>query len=591
MKAAAQRTGGYFTQINPDEKVGWRAFELLSTLNAPRLLAVKVLDQQDKHEFLTYANSLSQGEQLCAMTRMKAGEPLPKSLTVTGMLNGKRYTRDIPVGKLTKIFDHLPRSWARLEIDRLIAADAEEQKQAIITLSKKIYVMSPFTSLLVLENEAMYKQFNIDRGRKDHWALYPCPQKIKVVYEPSPKPWKPKDITAENAGETQEEKTRKLLKTIVWRTQPRLFHQTHTNWIPNYGDSVVRRFDAGVINWNMMSNPALFFELEEDIGGRSMDFTSTFRPMANGRWNWGEFSAREQGFRMLSDLLQPDDVRLLINDELRTRLVIPMWEQFRILDFDRTRFRRSQLWGLETANETRFDNFWFDESSSSQLLGLGMERNGRNIIIPSYHRGIILFSDGVVNNSQLLTDWNRLNGLPAGIDLALSHRIASYEFAFRMQGRGNQISNSVLGISPDGWSVPFGDDDKIQFWNPDGYGYLGRQHSMLSDLHGRLPGNTLHTFRLVSPEMLFGNGRLSPITLPLPPAYQRPTFSSDRGVFGDLVAHAPGMNTSTADALTVLDAQVPRDKRPQAGTNRSRRPQVDRESPPPWLGVGQHRRS
>ena len=45
-----------------------------------------------------------------------------------------------------------------------------------------MYVMSPFTSLLVLENEAMYKQFQVDRGRKDHWALYPAPQKIKVVY-------------------------------------------------------------------------------------------------------------------------------------------------------------------------------------------------------------------------------------------------------------------------------------------------------------------------------------------------------------------------------------------------------------------------
>src|SRR5262249_19685302 len=28
MKHAAERTGGYFTQINPDEPVAWRAFEL-----------------------------------------------------------------------------------------------------------------------------------------------------------------------------------------------------------------------------------------------------------------------------------------------------------------------------------------------------------------------------------------------------------------------------------------------------------------------------------------------------------------------------------------------------------------------------------
>jgi hypothetical protein len=49
-----------------------------------------------------------------------------------------------------------------------------------------MYVISPFTSLLVLEDEAMYKQFNVDRGRKDHWALYPAPGNIQVVHEPGP---------------------------------------------------------------------------------------------------------------------------------------------------------------------------------------------------------------------------------------------------------------------------------------------------------------------------------------------------------------------------------------------------------------------
>ena len=49
-----------------------------------------------------------------------------------------------------------------------------------------MYVMTPYTSLLVLENEAMYAQYKVDRGRKDHWAMYPCPPKIPVVYEPLP---------------------------------------------------------------------------------------------------------------------------------------------------------------------------------------------------------------------------------------------------------------------------------------------------------------------------------------------------------------------------------------------------------------------
>ena len=80
--------------------------------------------------------------------------------------------------------DYLPRTWAKLEIDRLVADGAEKNKARIIELSKAMYVMSPFTSLLVLENEEMYAQYHVDRGRKDHWAMYACPERIPVVNEP-----------------------------------------------------------------------------------------------------------------------------------------------------------------------------------------------------------------------------------------------------------------------------------------------------------------------------------------------------------------------------------------------------------------------
>src|SRR5207248_2525588 len=71
----------------------------------------------------------------------------------------------------------------RLEIDRLFADDAVKHKTTIVDLSKAMYVMSPFTSLLVLENEAMYQQYKVERSRKDHWAIYECPEKIPVVQE------------------------------------------------------------------------------------------------------------------------------------------------------------------------------------------------------------------------------------------------------------------------------------------------------------------------------------------------------------------------------------------------------------------------
>ena len=48
MKQAASRTGGLWTQINPDEEIAWRAFEVFSKQHSPRLVDVKVTTDSDK---------------------------------------------------------------------------------------------------------------------------------------------------------------------------------------------------------------------------------------------------------------------------------------------------------------------------------------------------------------------------------------------------------------------------------------------------------------------------------------------------------------------------------------------------------------
>ena len=40
-----QRTGGQFTQINPDEPIAWRAFELAAGLNMPQLQNLQISGQ------------------------------------------------------------------------------------------------------------------------------------------------------------------------------------------------------------------------------------------------------------------------------------------------------------------------------------------------------------------------------------------------------------------------------------------------------------------------------------------------------------------------------------------------------------------
>jgi tetratricopeptide (TPR) repeat protein len=217
MRLASERTDGYFTRINPDEPIAWRVFDMVATLNTPRLLNVRVVDP-DKHAvFLPYANSVAQGEELCAATRLekRAGglDPLvPKSLLIAGEIHGQKFRRTVAVKEIAPHADYLPRTWAKLEIHRLLTEDSPKNRDRIITLSKAMYVMTPYTSLLVLENEAMYKQFKVDRGRKDHWAMYPCPRKIPVPAKND----KPQELKVRKPSAEE------VLQTILVRRPPRI---------------------------------------------------------------------------------------------------------------------------------------------------------------------------------------------------------------------------------------------------------------------------------------------------------------------------------------------------------------------------------
>jgi tetratricopeptide (TPR) repeat protein len=214
MKTAAERTGGLFTQINPDEVIAWRAFDLLATLNTPRLLGIHIAAADERTRFLTETTLISQGEELCAIARLESNkQPFPIKVAVTGRLDGKLVTHDFPVINVFPAAGHLPRTWAKLEIDRLLAEGAAANQAEIVKLSKAMYVMSPFTSLLVLETDADYEKYQVDRGRKDHWATYPCPAKIPLVYEPDGVPPVKKD-EKKNAKENQKPSCEEVLKTI-----------------------------------------------------------------------------------------------------------------------------------------------------------------------------------------------------------------------------------------------------------------------------------------------------------------------------------------------------------------------------------------
>lgn len=181
MTRAAARTSGYVTQVNPDEPIAWRSFEVMSALNATRLHDVSVhVDGKTEATWLTDTKLIAHGESVFAVTRLPKSASLPAALSIRGTHNGQPWQQKIKLTPGKANAGYLPRYWAKLEIDRLLARGGEKHREQIVKLSMAMYVMSPYTSLLVLEDDAMYEQYNVDKGRQDHWAKYPAPKLLPL---------------------------------------------------------------------------------------------------------------------------------------------------------------------------------------------------------------------------------------------------------------------------------------------------------------------------------------------------------------------------------------------------------------------------
>jgi len=191
LRELAWTTGGYFATMNPGDDLAWRAFDLIAALNTPRVvdLGATLLDGEGKPlgDAVAYASSrqLSDGEELSVVARL--GDAIPAAVELHGSLAGSPWSQRIalpaPAGG-PKSGGYLPRLWAQRRVEALIGDDAEEHKKEITDLGVRNFLVTPYTSLLVLENDHMYDVYKVKRDRKPGWAAYPAPKKIEVVSEP-----------------------------------------------------------------------------------------------------------------------------------------------------------------------------------------------------------------------------------------------------------------------------------------------------------------------------------------------------------------------------------------------------------------------
>ncbi len=211
LEALAAATGGYVTTIDLADDLGWRAFDLVAALHTTRVtgLGARLVDAAGARVPATAylrATQLAEGEELELVAQL-VGAAAPVALELTGSIEGTPWLQRIalPSGAGARA-GYLPRLWAQRHIAaRLLAkhepvivppcvnaarcpteAQLREQRdeairQEVVALGKREFLLSRHTSLLVLENDAMYATYGVTRGAGDTWAPYALPATIPVV--------------------------------------------------------------------------------------------------------------------------------------------------------------------------------------------------------------------------------------------------------------------------------------------------------------------------------------------------------------------------------------------------------------------------
>jgi tetratricopeptide (TPR) repeat protein len=192
MRALADETGGLFVAMNPGEDLAWRAFDLIATMNTPRVvqLSASWIDADGAAlgaKAYTGRGQLADGEQVIAVGNV-SGEK-PAALRLAGTVDGDAWTRTYPVtasagAQVSESGGYLPRMWAQRRIDDLLLDDVEAHEAEIAKLGMDNFLITPYTSLIVLENDKMYEQYKVSRDLEPGWAHYDAPDEIEVVSEP-----------------------------------------------------------------------------------------------------------------------------------------------------------------------------------------------------------------------------------------------------------------------------------------------------------------------------------------------------------------------------------------------------------------------
>ncbi|MFO0615660.1 MAG: VIT domain-containing protein [Polyangiaceae bacterium] len=205
LDALANASGGFTLAVGEGEDVAARAFDLVATSYTACVskIEAEVVDEAGRKVPGAIAELgapiVCDGERADVIARLPAGAPSRVSVRLRGEASGAPWEHVVDASSAPGGAAYLPRVFAERRVRTLVSSltsdveatpieDLSEADRATVkevtALATKSFLVTPFTSLLVLENDAMYAEAHLERKAPTGWAVYPSPDTIPVVTEP-----------------------------------------------------------------------------------------------------------------------------------------------------------------------------------------------------------------------------------------------------------------------------------------------------------------------------------------------------------------------------------------------------------------------
>ena len=164
----ARAGGGHYVPFVAGERASSAALAVLETTYGASLERAHI-EMPDGIVELAPSElpTIRHGQEVVVVGRL-ANAQVQGELTLRGKIGGREFSQRYPVSftaDTTAGNAFVPAMWASRTIDQLELVGRTEDEPRIIGLSKAFGVMSHHTSLLVLESEAMFRAFGVDRAQ------------------------------------------------------------------------------------------------------------------------------------------------------------------------------------------------------------------------------------------------------------------------------------------------------------------------------------------------------------------------------------------------------------------------------------------